>query len=256
MSFPGFWNDPETNVSTETLVINQSLLNNSHRVIEIHNLIYTTRSVPQKYQVYAGANVIPQGTDGSYMAVGWLGDKYVSLDGSRLARIIFEQNASDAKVMRIGESWVLGDGYKLIAMSITANPGSVRQGWFVLYKNNFKLEDRIIAPKDVWSYRQNINDRIPTFIFYFRNTYVLPDTDGADLKYTWLRSQNTIEIKEGDIFGIMEVTSINNGSIELRNKEAINLAPAKVINLMGNISIQVGSSDTNLSFHPFKARKP
>ncbi len=53
----------------------------------------------------------------------------------------------------------------------------------------------------------------------------------------------------------MEVTSINNGTIELRNKDAIDLAPGAVVNLMGNVGIQVGSSDAYLSFHPFKARK-
>lgn len=41
------------------------------------------------------------------------------------------------------------------------------------------------------------------------------------------------EIKVGDIFGIMEVTPINNGRIELRNKDSIDLAPGAVVNLMG-----------------------
>lgn len=253
VDFPGFWRDAETNASTEILVINQSLLNNSYRVIEKHNLIYTTKSVPQKYLVYARINITPEGTDGSYLAAGWLGEKYVVLGENKFARIIFEQNVSDTRVIRIGESWNLGEGYRIVAQSLDAH--SIDQGWFILYKNNSMLDDTIIEVKQDWSYRSNTNDTIPTFVFYYQRVYVLPDTNGADLKYTWLRSQQITEPKVGDIFGIMEVTSINNGSIELRNKDAIDLAPGTVVSLMGNISIQVDSSDAYLSFHPFKAKK-
>ncbi|VVB96015.1 S-layer protein [uncultured archaeon] len=247
-NFLGFWGDSETNVSSETLVINQSLLNNSYRVIEKHNLIYTTVPVPVNFQVYRHTGNAPESTAGFYNAIGWLGEKYVLLDGNRIARIILEQNASDAKVMRIGESWGLGEGYRVVAQSIDSMVPE-KQGWFVLYKDNNKLEDIIIGPKDVWSYRSKINDSIPTFVTYFQRIYPLPDADGADLKYIWLISTQAIEIKEGDIFGIMEVTSAKNGMIELKNKEPIDLAPGKKINLLGNITIEVENSTTDLVFY-------
>ncbi|VVB84632.1 S-layer protein [uncultured archaeon] len=85
-NFAGFWRDPETNISTETLVIDQSILNNSHRIIEKHNLIYTTKSMPVKYRVYMHANQTPPGTEGFYSAAGWLGEKHVYLQGGTGSR--------------------------------------------------------------------------------------------------------------------------------------------------------------------------
>jgi len=61
-NFPGFWRDQEKNVSTENLIIDQSLLNNSYRVIDKHNLIYTTKPITLNYEVYEYANRTPAGT--------------------------------------------------------------------------------------------------------------------------------------------------------------------------------------------------
>lgn len=69
-NFAGFWRDSETGASTEALIINQSILNNSHRRIEKHNLIYSTKSIPVKYQVYARVNKTPPGTEGFYQQSG------------------------------------------------------------------------------------------------------------------------------------------------------------------------------------------
>ncbi len=252
-NFAGFWHDSETNVSTETLVIDQNILNNSNTVIEKHNLIYTTKSMPVKYQVYLHANQTPAGTDGFYQVLGWMGDKYVFLEGNKLAKIIFEQNTTDVKSIRIGESWNLEEGYRIVANSIDAD--GIMQAWISLDKDNTKIDDKVLAIhyKELYSYPQIVEGSdIPILVTYLSKIYSLPETDAADFKYTWLRSQNLTDVKEGDIFGVMEVTSVKNGTIELRNKDPINLASGNTILLMGNIGIQVGSSKTGLLFYPFK----
>ncbi|KAB2944923.1 MAG: hypothetical protein MPEBLZ_02968 [Candidatus Methanoperedens nitroreducens] len=144
-NFKGFWHDPDTSASTETLVINQSILNNSYRMIEKHNLIYTTKPVPLKYQVYAQANLTPEGTDGLYQTAGWLGEKHVYLQGNRLEKIIFEQNATEEKELTIGGSWELGEGYRLIANSISARDLAGRQSWLTLFKDSNTLVDIIMV---------------------------------------------------------------------------------------------------------------
>lgn len=253
-NFSGFWYDNETNASTELLVINQSILNNNHRIIEKHNLIYTTKPIAFNYQVYLHANLTPAGTDGSYSAIGWQGEKYVYLDGNRLARIIFEQNASEVITLTVGASWNMGDGWTISAQSIDAK-AAAKQAWFVLNKDKTKIWDIVLAPRRPWSYLLN-NDSVPIFITYFNKISVGLYADEADLKYTWLRSQNITRINIDDTFGRMEVTYIDNGTIELRNKEPIDLSPGNIINLMGNISILVENSSNNLSFHPFRVIKP
>ncbi|MCZ7381583.1 MAG: S-layer protein domain-containing protein [Candidatus Methanoperedens sp.] len=252
-NFAGFWRDPETNVSTETLVIDQRILNNSHRVIEKHNLIYTTKSMPVKFQVYMHANQTPAGTDGFYPVVGWMGDKYVFLEGNKLAKIIFEQNVTNVKSIRVGESWNLEGGYRIVANSIDAD--GIMQAWISLVKDNTKIDDKVLATRytELYSYPQNVErGNIPILVIYLSKIYSLPETDAADFRYTWLRSQKFTGVKEGDVFGVMEVTSVENDSIELRNKEPIELTSGGTIHLMGNIGIQVGSSKTCLLFYPVK----
>ena len=188
------------------------------------------------------------------------------LQENGLARIILEQNASEVKTLTVGESWNMGEGYTLTANSIDAK-ASGRQAWFTLSNKTNKLMDKVLGPgKDylsdtgtyaggIMSYLLN-NDGVPVFITYLNMVYPTMRMDAADMKYTWLRSQNTTEIKPGGIFGIMEVTSIDNGRIELRNRAPIELAPGATINLMGNLNFKVGSSNTSLSFHPYRVRKP
>ncbi|MFZ2411344.1 MAG: S-layer protein domain-containing protein [Candidatus Methanoperedens sp.] len=250
-NFAGFWRDSETGGSTETLVINQSILNNSYGVIEKHNLIYSTKSIPVKYQVYAHANKTPPGTEGFYQAIGWLGEKYTLLQENRLARIIFEQKAADVKIMRQRESWGFGGGYRLFANSIDVPLRGEEQTWITFFKDNTILEDKVLPNNSLFSYPENITSGgAPVFVTYTSNIYRLPQEDVADFKYTWLISQNVTEIKEGDTYGIMEVTSVKNNIIELRNKEPINLIPGSEIHLMGNMGIQVGGSEIYLLFYP------
>lgn len=180
-----------------------------------------------------------------------LGEKYVFLQENRLARIIFEQNAPDVKTMHMRESWSLGNGYKITANSIGVPLRGEEQAWIAFFEDNIIIEDKVLPNNSLYSYLGTANGA-PVLVTYTSNIYRLPQEDVADFKYTWLRSQNTTEIKEGDVFGIMEVTSVKNGIIELRNKEPIDLAPGAVINLMGDISIQVGDSKTDLLFYPTK----
>jgi S-layer protein (TIGR01567 family) len=248
-NFAGFWHEPGTDISTEILIIDQKVLNSTHRVIEKHNLIYTTSPVFLKYNVYTYANRTPSGTEGNYPAIGWLGEKYVFLPGDRLAKIIFEQNATEVKTMVVGEIWKFGEGYKIYINSIDAK-AAARQGWLSLFKDNNKIDDVVFPHIYIYTYPRDANYSIPIFVTYISNMRSLADSDAVDFRYTWLRSQNITEIKEGDIFGIMEVTSVKNGTIELRNKEPIKLTPGAAIRLMGNMSIQVGGSETYLLFYP------
>jgi len=248
-NFKGFWRDSETGASTETLVINQSILNNSYRVIEKHNLIYTTKPVPFKYQVYARANVTPPGTDGSYSAVGWQGERDIMLDKNRLARVIFEQNASDVKIITTGYLWAFQEGYKLLAHSIEAP--LEREAWIEFLNGTNKLDEQVLPDRYLYIYPSGASE-IPIFITYISSIHRSPYEDLGEFKYTWLRSQNITEIREGKIFDSMEVISVKNGTIELRNKNPIVLSSGNTVHLMGDISIQVENSETGLVFYPIK----
>lgn len=221
-NFSGFWHDQETNMSTETLIIKKSIQKNRHRIIEKQNLIYTTKSVLLNCCVYAHDNTDITEESGSYSAIGWQGEKYAFLPGNRLSKILFEQNPNQTKTMTSGESWNFDEGYRILVNSVDVM--TVRQVWFSFFKDDRLIVDVILGENDFYIYPENTNN-VPVFIIHASNYRSTPESDIVDFNCVWLRSQDLIEIKENEIFGKMEVTSIQNGTIELRNIVPINLAP-------------------------------
>ncbi|MFZ2410307.1 MAG: S-layer protein domain-containing protein, partial [Candidatus Methanoperedens sp.] len=70
--------------------------------------------------------------------------------------------------------------------------------------------------------------------------------------YTWLISQNVLEIKAGDKFGIFEVKEANEGYLLLYNKDKqIDLSQNTVQPLYGDLKFKVADKDTALRFYPF-----
>ncbi|VVB84635.1 S-layer protein [uncultured archaeon] len=117
--------------------------------------------------------------------------------GNRLAKIIFEQNATEEKEMTIGESWELGEGYNVIANSISAKDTGGRQAWITLFKDANKLVDTVMAqygPNKFFTYQMNLSDGTPNFMIYYSRVDSLRYTDAAYFKYTWLRSQKSLPV--------------------------------------------------------------
>lgn len=74
----------------------------------------------------------------------------------------------------------------------------------------------------------------------------------VQLRYTWLISQNILEVKVGDKFGLLEVKEANENTLLLYNKDApINLGQNAVIDIAGGIKFKVADSSTALRFYPF-----
>lgn len=124
--------------------------------------------------------------------------------------------------------------------------------WVEFLKDNKSLQELVIPDREAYAYQVDATGA-PVFVTYpyiHRGT----ETDIGEFMYTWLRSENLKSINFSDTFGIMEVTSVDNGMIELRNRAPIELAPDRMINLMGKLSLKVGSSYTNLSFHPYRVK--
>ena len=82
--------------------------------------------------------------------------------------------------------------YRIIANSIDAD--GIMEAWMSLTKDNSIIDNIILATrsKELYSYPENVErDNIPILITYLSKIYSLPETDAADFKYTWLRSQNS-----------------------------------------------------------------
>lgn len=268
-NFAGFWYDMDNNKSTELLTIQEI----SGRIIPKERLWYNTTKIAIQFNVAKEENrtveygfneelTVPNAVgDRYYAAVGWMGEKFVGINGRnrKLARLIMEQGTTDSKTLLVGETWDLGEGYKITAQSIDAL-ASPKQVWLVLSKDGSKLDDKVIeeglpggtGTQGVYTYYSNIGgeNNVPIFVTYADNI----STNSVRLKHTWLISQNVTVIRSGDKIGIFKVDATEDAKygITLKSDSAIIFNPGETIDLTGKMKFRVAGNVTDsVRFYPF-----
>lgn len=147
-------------------------------------------------------------------------------------------------------------GYNLTveALDTTASP---RQAWLSLSKDGKVLDNKVVKQNETYTYiEKNLKDEsdVPTFVTYVEGIFTGAEGMSAfvQLKYTWLISQNVLEVKVGDKFGIFEVKEANENYLLLYNKDKqIDLSQNTVQPLYGDLKFKVADKDTALRFYPF-----
>jgi len=271
--FPGFWYALGGGKSSENLTIDQSAssLTNASRTIDKEKLLYNTSRTDQKYVVFSekGKKVengleynsttrtFTKSTAGGYYArLGWFSEVYVAVNGkaNKLAKLVKDQKKEEKQTLTIGETWSLGEGYNLTAQAIDAK-ASPRQAHLVFSKDGNKLDDKIVTEGQVYTYVQKSlagESDVPVFVTYVESIFAGATSDIVQLRYTWLISQNVLEIKAGDKFGVFEVKEANEDYLLLYNiDKSISLDQNTVQPLYGDLKFKVADSATALRFYPF-----
>ncbi|CAG0962338.1 MAG: S-layer protein domain-containing protein [Candidatus Methanoperedens sp.] len=273
--FPGFWYASGGGKSSESLLVDQSALTltNMKRTIETEKLLYNTSRTDQKYKVFSekGLKVenaleynsttktfINSRNGGYYSRLGWFGEVYVAVNGkaNKLAKLIIEQKTDEKQTLKIGTTWNLGEGFNLTvdALDVKTNP---RQASLSLIKDGITLDTKIVNEGEVYTYTANNlkgESNVPVFVTYVDSIFSgAKDTETfLQIRYTWLISQNVLEVKAQDKFGVFEVKEANENYVLLYNKEnSINLAQNAVIDLGNGLKFKVADSSTTLRFYPY-----
>ncbi len=259
-TFPGFWYAVSAGKSSETLKIDQpaSSLSAKSREIKQDKLVYETIRSEQKFRVFLETGKKLENGDSSYYRLGWFGDLYVAINGkaNKLAKLVKEQKKEEKQTLKLGETWILGEGYNLTIEAIDAR-ASPRQAWIALSKGGKNLDNKVASEGEVYSYiQQNLGgeSNVPVFVTYIESVFS-GTSEIIQLRYTWLISQNVTEVKTGDKFGVFEVKEANGNHLFLANEKAVNLDQNTVIDLAGGIKFRVADSATALRFYPFKEVK-
>lgn len=257
-NFAGFWYDLDTNSFSESLKITEL----SGRVIPDKSMNYYISGIRIPYVVTKQKGLIPEQTDGTYIAAGWGGDKQVAIKGkiNKLSKILLEQGtkASEKKTLAVGESWELDGGYTLTASSIDAK-STPRQVWLTLYRNGVKIDDRVLSSgypdsDPLYTYVEKSiagETDVPLFITYVDSIFAGAFTDMVQLRYTWIASENVTVINKGDAFGALNVTDITPQSVTLKNNGSFHLSAYSEISILGNLKFNVADSP-ELRFYPIK----
>jgi len=254
-TFPAFWYDLKNDLRSETLTIDSSeSLTSSDRDLDEKHLTYTIQRTLKKYKVQSNkALTVENGTH--YGLVGFFGTKKVAVkgDASKLTKLILEQGNTAEKVLAIGETWDMGEGWTLTAEAIDART-TPRQTWLTLKRNNETLDSKVLSQNEVYTFTEDIAELTdaPLFATYVDGILSGSESDIVILKYTWLISVDIINIKTSDVFGVFKVSTANDTHVIMKNDNTVSLDQNAVVDLAEDIQFKVADKSNVLRFYPKK----
>lgn len=268
LNYAGFLYDVDSGNYSESLVIT----NLTGRRIPEGGLTYTSyrlRKVP--YAVTNITGVKSEGTDGSYITFSLGGNKY-AVKSNGLARMLIAHGDSISEKKTLAgrpqwfegdseltpgrpvpwepgmDTWELGEGYALTVKSIDTISNQ-RKAWLVLSRNGVELDAVWLSSGNAYRYFQPGETGTPKFITYLDAVFAGATVDLIQMRYTWFVSDDITQIKEGDRFGVFNVTVVEPDRMVLKNRVPIELSAGSSISLFENLSFFVENSD-ELRFYP------
>lgn len=238
-NFAGLYYDIDSDVLTsETL----SVKVNSDRTISQKDLSYSTQKA-----------LVNKTNHPDYYVVGWMGDKYVAVNGktNKIAKLVLDMKDDEKKTLVSGQNLNLGSGYILVVQEVDSRT-SPRQAWFRLMKDGKNIDDAVVFDKQVYKYTTSVLGDSDVLVFQIKIDSIFSGTEAEmiQLKYGWLIDKDSAkEIKVGDIYGVMEVTQSGVDLVKLTNENSLTLSKDSEITIMGNMKFRVADSET-IRYYP------
>ena len=252
MNFEGFYYNLNDDVGTEDLSITRS-----GTTVSNGNLIYNTKpkAVSYKYSNFGTFNVIGFMAD-TYFA-GYIGcptcittQDISTINYQQLHKVLIDDNTQ--RVIYAGSTLTLNDGYvvKIKDVSIGAGSASV---WLSLLKDGNEIYSDVKNEDEIFTYAPSkvgaIND-MPIIALRIDKIFRGTEATAAFAEGVFQISENYTSVKQGDNFGIMEVSEVSNNQIQMSNPSSFTLSSASTLDVMGNIKFKVADS-SDVRFYPF-----
>lgn len=248
-NFEGFYYNIDENVSTESLAIQK--LND--RSIDSDMLVYSTRPALVKFN-HDGW--------GTYEVLGFMAEKYFAgypkntlgnsngvsvLSNNILSKVLIDEDSK--KSLFTGSSLVLEEGYVLKVVEVDVNGNVVH---VQLVKDGKVIDDGFIPSNADYVYKTKLGstENVPIIAVNFSQIFRGTEMDAVLIQGIFQISENYLKLSGGESFGKMEISSISDSGITLKNKDSVSLTRDNVIDLMGNVNFKVADSSV-LRFYPF-----
>jgi len=275
LNYAGFWYDIASGNYSGSLMITNMTGERIPKggltyIINIDRLTYTNYMASVPYPITRINDKKPPGTNWSYVTFNLGGNMYIV--NSKIAGILTAHGVTyyyDKKYLAVRppwleeddelapgwdtywkpgwDTWEMGEGYTLTAPSVDYSK-ETRKARIVLKRNGVELDDVWLKEKEVYRYPTGENE-LPKLITYLDACFAGSSYDVIQLRYTWFVSDNVTQIKEGDRFGVFNVTVVEPDRMVLKNMVPIDLKAGSSINLFGNLSFFVENSN-ELRFYP------
>jgi len=249
-NFEGFYYNIDEGIETEKMEITD--LND--RNIPDGSLVYTSTPKAVEFE---------HDDWGNFTVVGFMAKKYFAgypddtADGqidevSLLSDNILSEvltDTDDKKSFYSGDALELEEGYSLNILEVDVNGESV---WVQLEKDGDVVDDEFVTSGQDYIYEGTLGEAedVPMIIVHFGTVFAGTETSAVFTEGIFQISDEYIEINNGDTFDEMEVTSVSESGITMKNEGDIGLGEDETIDVMGDIKFKTADSDT-LRFYPF-----
>jgi S-layer protein (TIGR01567 family) len=174
-------------------------------------------------------------------------DRVSLLSDNVLSKILIDSD--DRKSLNSGDSFALEDGYSLSIKEVDVNGNSV---WIQLEKDGNIVDDGFVSSNQDYVYKTDVGKAtdVPIIIVHFGTVFSGTETSAVFMQGIFQISDKYDEIKNGDTFGDMEVTSVSESGITMKNTDDIGLDKGGTTEFMSNLSFKT-ADDSTLRFYPF-----
>ncbi len=244
-SFAGFYYNLDENLGTEKLTITDI-----DRTIEEGDLTYTTMPIEVDFEY---------SKFGKYQVIGFMADKYFAgyarnsvisgndvistLGKSQLHKVLLDDE--EKRVINEGGTLTLKDGYvlKMTEVDISAGPGQI---WVTLLKDGDEVDSDVVSGKDNYIYSTKLGgvSDVPVLAVHFDSVFRGREVNAAFIRGIFQISESFTQVKSGERYGELEISSISSGGIDMSNRNSLSLSPGNTVDLVGNLKIIVADSST------------
>jgi S-layer protein (TIGR01567 family) len=249
-NFEGFYYNIDEGIGTEELKVEEL----DGRNIPSDKLVY--QSSPQAVN-------FEHSNWGNFTVVGFMADKYFAgypegavngavdrvslLSNSILSKVLTDSD--DKESMSSGSALALEEGYSLSVKEVDVNGNSV---WVQLEKDGKVVDDGFVSANQNYVYKTDVGKAtdIPLIIVHFGTVFSGTETSAVFVQGIFQISGNYIEIKDSDTFDKMEVSSVSESGITMRNTDDIGLDRGENTTIMNNVNFKT-ADDSTLRFYPF-----
>lgn len=237
-NFAGFWYDLKKNQTSETMNIITS--GTDGRTIAKGDLVYQCTPKMIKYK-----SPELNRTLGKYKIVGFMAEKYIGYDNktNKLVKLLIEWGGSKDKILTMNDPLEFPEGYALYVQQIDLEGGKCILG---LYKDGDLIDTEVVVEGEAYKYFDD--DDVLVFSAFVDTVFRGTDSNIVTIKYIFLRSEDILDVKNGDTLGAMKVTSTS-GGITLENDETITLDSDSEQDITDGLYFKVADDSTNLRYY-------
>ncbi|NYT02320.1 MAG: S-layer protein [Methanosarcinales archaeon] len=254
-NFEGFYYDIDDDVGTEFLKVTLT-----GEKIEDGNLLYETSPQPVEFKFENW---------GKYDVIGFMADKYFAgynngteltdeysiINEGELRRVLMDSD--DDVTLSSGSAMPLKEGYELQIKEVDLDGNKV---WLALTKDGDEVGNKVVTPdsanvkSSTFVYEVSIgSEDVPIMAAHVASVFRGSEQDLATIDGVFQVSDSAESVEEGETHGKMEVDSLSDQGITMRNDGSISLGKGKELEIMGNLKFVVADNDER-NFAPFATK--